>query len=367
MIDSIGLILFLMLLLRFLVVLVNFLSKPYLKPGVSILGNPKVSVLIPARNEETVLPVLLSDLIKSNYTNTEIIVCNDHSTDNTEEMLQQHELTMPGFSYFNNEPLPPGWVGKNFACHELAKRATGDYFLFLDADVRLSADAIAKAVNHFQNKQTGLLSLFPQQIMITKGEWRVVPLMNWILLSFLPLVAVRMPWFSSLSAANGQFMMFESDAYRMNQWHQKVWNNNVEDILIARKMKQGGYKITVLTGNDDVFCRMYHSGSDAINGFARNIHHYFGGSRLWLLFYGFMVFFRFPFFALFAQWSFLAASLVLLISMKVMVSVVSRQNIMNNLKLHFSQLFAFANIVLRNLKIAQTRSMEWKGRVYRAN
>ncbi len=367
MIDIIGLILFFMLLLRFLVVLVNFLSKPYLNPVLKISDNPKVSILIPVRNEETVLPVLLNDLIKSNYLNTEIIVCNDQSADNTEAILQQYELTMAGFSYFNNEPLHEGWVGKNFACHELAKRATGDYFLFLDADVRLSPDAISKAVSHIHDKRLGLLSVFPQQIMVSQGEWRVVPIMNWILLTFLPLVAVRIPWFSSLSAANGQFMMFQADAYRMNQWHQKVWNNNVEDILIARKMKQAGYRITVLTGNEDVFCRMYHSQSDAISGFARNMHHYFGGSRLWLLFYGFMVFFRLPFFALFAQWYFLGASLVLLISMKVMVSVVSRQNIMNNLKLHFSQLFAFANIVLRNLKIARTRSMEWKGRVYRAN
>ena len=123
-----GYILFVLLLLRFLVVLTNYLSKPYLPKAARLSSFPKVSILIPARNEEANLPNLLVDLQQLDYPNFEVIVCNDHSTDDTEVILQNFSSSFQQLRYFNNETLPSGWVGKNFACHQLAKQATGDYF-----------------------------------------------------------------------------------------------------------------------------------------------------------------------------------------------------------------------------------------------
>ncbi|HAH25180.1 MAG TPA: glycosyl transferase family 2, partial [Prolixibacteraceae bacterium] len=114
----------------------------------------------------------------------------------------------------------------------------------------------SKAVAYFQQKKLSLLSIFPQQKMETFSEWIIVPVMNWILQSLLPMILVSKTSFPSLSAANGQLMMFESESYLRYQWHSKVRNQNVEDIRLARMVKSEGLKMAVLLGNNDIYCRM---------------------------------------------------------------------------------------------------------------
>lgn len=366
--DAINILLWLlfgMLMLRFLVVTFNFISQPYLT-GLSVRSHQDlVSVLIPARNEAHTLPKLLSDLQNVNYPNLEIIVCNDNSTDETLDVLKKFGDCMPNLGFFTNDELPSGWVGKNYACHKLALSAKGDYLLFLDADVRIMPDSIGQAINYLHKRKLGLLSIFPQQVMESRGEWATVPIMNWILLSFLPLLAVQMRWFSSLAAGNGQFMLFDAGIYRQNLWHQKVWNKNVEDILIARNMKRLGIKIAVLTGNNDVFCRMYTSRNAAITGFSRNIHYYFGGSRFWMTSVILIMILRLPLFAIYERWWMLLVGVVFIVLMKIMVAITSNQSVLKIFVYHFSQLKALLQIGLRNLQIGKTRKIEWKGRVYR--
>lgn len=358
-----GYILFSMLALRFAVVLANRLSAPWLN-NAKPKDNPLVSVLIPARNEEHNLPKLIGDLEFSDYENIEIIVCNDQSTDGTEAVLNAYSGSTKTLRYFNNTTLPVGWIGKNYACHRLAGEAVGDYLLFLDADVRLSGDALSKALAFAQKRKLALLSVFPQQIIESAGEWETVPLMNWILLSFLPLPLVQWRWFSSLSAANGQFMLFEGASYRQNQWHQIVKDNNVEDIRIARLMKKKRLPIAVKLGNGDVLCRMYTNGHEAINGFARNINQYFGGSRVWMVFYLMMVWLRLPFFVLADQFIFFSFAFIMIIAMKALVSSASRQPIGRNLYEHGAQMISLTRIVIQNLSNFRSRQFEWKGRKY---
>jgi chlorobactene glucosyltransferase len=353
-----------MLLLRFLVVAFNFATQPYLPHPDKMVDTPRVSVLIPVRNEAQSLPKLLLDLQKIDYKNLEIIVCNDNSTDATLDVLQAYNQLLPNMFYFTNDELPKGWIGKNYACHQLSQRATGEYFLFLDADVRLQPNALTRAIQYVQKHNTTLLSIFPRQIMETRGEGVTVPIMNWILLSFLPLLSVRIPWFTSLSAANGQFMLFNADQYRKNLWHKLVWNQNVDDILIARAVKKARLKIAVLLGADEVWCRMYESKRQAVAGFSRNIHHYFGGSRFWMSAFILLSWLRLPLFAVFAQWWMLAFSMVMVLLMKCMVSKMSGQSIMGNLWNHPAQLWALVLIGIGNLGIAKSQRFEWKGRQY---
>jgi glycosyltransferase involved in cell wall biosynthesis len=363
--DIIGWLLFAMLLLRFLVVVFNSLSRLHLPVSRIETDLPMVSVLIPARDEESTLPQLLSDLKECDYINLEIIVCDDHSSDGTVEILKVYQNGHSNFSYFTNEILPEGWVGKNFACYQLANRATGKYLLFLDADVRLTPDAISKAVTYASTNRVALLSVFPQQIMVTHGEWETVPLMNWILLSMLPLKAVRFPWFSSLSAANGQFMMFDTDVYRKNQWHKMVRKYNVEDILIARLMKKSKLRIAVLTGQNDIMCRMYSGRKEAIDGFSRNIHHYFGGNRIWMIIFTLLVLFRLPALAFFQQWWLFGGAVVIIFANRLFTAIISQQSVKKNFQNYFLQITALAQLVVQNLYIAQKRKMEWKGRFYK--
>ncbi|ASB50016.1 glycosyltransferase [Alkalitalea saponilacus] len=358
-------ILFAMLFIRFLVVTINFISRPYLKQVKEPAQTPMVSVLIPARNEEKNLPKLLTDLKKTDYPNIEIIVCNDQSTDGTVQVLNGFKEQMPNLQYFTNHELPQGWIGKNFACHKLSEAAKGEFMLFLDADVRLASDTINSAIAQMQRKKLSLLSVFPQQIMETKGEFLSVPIMNWILLTLLPLLAVKIPWYSSLSAANGQFMLFQGDDYRQNQWHLKVYNQNVDDILIARLIKKAKLKTDVKLGNKDVFCRMYENKTDAINGFARNIHQYFRGKRSWMLLFTFIIWSRLPFFAANGEWEILFLSIGIIIAMKTMTANLSRQNIIQNIGYHIHHLINMTRIVLKNMRIKRNQTIEWKGRIYK--
>ena len=347
--------------LRTLVSAVNLFSRLHLpvgKPGT----HPKVSLLIPARNEEARIGRLLTGLQQLNYPDFEIIVCNDHSSDNTEEILNWFAGEDERVHWFLGEKLPEDWLGKNLACHQLAQKASGKYLIFLDADVELSEDAVSKAVACFQEKKLALLSVFPQQRMESFAERVTIPVMNWILQSLLPMIFVQKTSFPSLSAANGQFMMFEAENYRINQWHSKVRNQNVEDIRLARMIKADGLRTAVLLGNKDVFCRMYQHLNEAVAGFSRNIHEYFDGQRsvmtgFWLIVCLGPVIVWAAF-----GWPLLGLFLGLIVINRIMVAEASRQNIVSSVLLHPLQMISFTAIVLSNIYRSIKKETEWKGR-----
>jgi len=347
--------------LRTLVSLVNLLSALHL-PDKKPMTYPKVSILIPARNEEAVIGKLLSSIQKLEYPDFEVIICNDHSSDNTEEILNWVAGEDERIHWFLGEKLHDNWLGKNLACHQLAQKASGKYLIFLDADVELSPDAITKAVSFFQKKQLSLLSVFPRQRMESFSEWLTVPLMNWILQSLLPMILVQKIHFPSLSAANGQFMMFDAEIYRTNQWHSKVKNQHVEDIRIARMIKAEGFKIAVLLGNVDVYCRMYQRFDEAVVGFSRNIHEYFGGQRLIMLIFWFMVCLG-PFIVFFALGPiFLGLFVALVVVNRLMVAIACRQHGLWSVLLHPVQMISFTAIVFYNLFRRIRKETVWKGR-----
>ena len=347
--------------LRTFVSLVNLLSGLHLQDKKPVEFS-KVSLLIPARNEEAVIGRLLAGLKEINYPDFEVIVCNDHSSDNTEEILNWFAGDDERIHWFLGEKLHDDWLGKNFACHQLAQKATGKYLIFLDADVELNKNAVTKAVSFFQEKKLSLLSVFPQQKMETFSEWSIVPVMNWILQSLLPMILVQKTAFPSLSAANGQFMMFETESYLNYQWHSKVRNQNVEDIRLARMVKAEGLKMAVLLGNKDIYCRMYRSLEEAIMGFSRNIHEYFGGQRsvmtgFWLIVCLGPVIVWAAF-----DWPLLGLFLGLVVINRIMVALASRQNIVWSVLLHPLQMISFTAIVLSNIYRRIKKETEWKGR-----
>jgi len=350
--------------LRTFISLVNLLSRLHL-PDQKPASFPKISVLIPARNEEAVLGRLLDSLEKQDYPDFEVIICDDHSSDNTEEILNWIAGEDERFHWFLGEKLPSDWLGKNFACHQLAQKASGKYLIFLDADVELSSNAITKAVAFFQEKELSLLSVFPQQKMESFAEQITVPVMNWILQSLLPMILVQKTKFPSLSAANGQLMMFDAENYRTYQWHSRVRNQNVEDIRVARMMKTEGFQIAVLLGNNDVFCRMYRSFEEAVTGFSRNIHEYFGSRRIVMLAFWFIVCFG-PFIVFFATgWTFFSLFVLLVFANRLFVAAANRQNVFLSVLLHPLQMISFTAVAFYNIFSRIKKETEWKGRKIR--
>jgi chlorobactene glucosyltransferase len=186
--------------------------------------------------------------------------------------------------------------------------------------------------------------------------------MNWILQSLLPMILVSKTTFPSLSAANGQFMMFETDNYHLHQWHLKVRNQHVEDIRLARMVKSEGLKMAVLLGNKDIYCRMYHNFEEAVQGFSRNIHEYFGGNRAVML--GFWLIICTGPFIVWAVlgWQFFLLFVVLVVVNRLFVSLASGQSVLWAVLLHPLQMIGFTAIVFYNIFKRIKKETTWKGR-----
>lgn len=348
--------------IRFWVAFFNWFSQPYFVPQQSKVEQ-KISVLIPARNEALAIEGVLTSVLASEGVMLEVIVLDDHSEDETAAIVSKFVAVDYRMSLIRGEPLPGGWLGKSWACHQLAQAATGDWLVFLDADVAVTPNALQFAVATAEKKKLAGLSIFPKQQMLSLGEWLTVPLMHQLLLSLLPLRFIG--WFKSpaLAAANGQCMVLRASDYRELLWHEQVKNEIVEDIAIFRKMKKAGKKVITLSDPTGLLhCRMYRSLAQGIAGFSKNVLSGFGNSIVILLLYLFFTAYSWPLLWLLgARLELLGLGLVVL-SIRMYVSLSAGQVVWKNLLLHLPQLVIFHLIAWRSIYLRLTRNYEWKGR-----
>jgi len=352
---------FAFILLQFGVAIVNLIFSQRFPQSNSGFNN-LVSVLIPARNEEKTIANLLNDLVLHDYKNIEILVFNDQSTDKTAEIVSGFAQKDARVKLINSEGLPEGWLGKNHACHSLSKLANGRYLLFLDSDVRIGNGIIQQTCAFSEKHKLGLLSIFPRQIMVSAGEKAAVPLMHFILLTLLPLILVRKTGFSSLAAANGQFMLFNGDIYRKTFPHEKMKTDKVEDIKIARYYKKEGIKIACITGKESVSCLMYSGFSESVHGFSKNVTQFFGNSfslaiLFWLITtFGFIVVF------LALPKTIFISYIIFFILTRITVSIAAKQSVFMNIIFLIPQQLALGLFVLRAAVNQYKNQYEWKGR-----
>lgn len=348
------------LLIRVGVVLLNLIQNPALPLQIPD-QQPFVSILIPARNEAETLPHVLKQLVKLDYPQLEILILNDFSDDKTETVLQTWTRQDNRIQYINGSPLPAGWLGKNWACHQLAEQARGAYFLFIDADVAFIHDQILlNSLAAIQKENLALLSIFPDQIMDTVGEKLVVPLMHYFLLSVLPLEWIyRMP-IAIMAAANGQFMLFDGAIYRKKKWHQQVRDKIVEDILIMRKVKVNSLKGRAYTANGLIKTRMYRSYREGIQGFGKNILAGFGNRIAALLVYLSLIVGT-----LVLAWEsifILITALLAIMMIRIGTSKMANQSMIDNLLYHPFQIVNLLTISFLSIYKKISGNNQWKGR-----
>lgn len=338
---------------------INWITQPVLKIS-NQKNEEKVSILIPARNEEKNLSSLLESIKKQTYTNFEVIILDDHSQDDTYKIANSYSEKDQRFIVFKGKELEIGWLGKNWACHQLSEKANGQYLIFLDADTQVSKDLINSSITYLKNKNLKLLSLFPEQITISLGEKIVVPFINHVLLNLLVLHFIKIPYFSSLSAANGQFMLFDANNYKNNLWHKKEKGSVAEDISIIKDMKKNKFKVASLLGNNLIKCRMYTGLNECISGFEKNILLIFGNSIIFLSLY-----IIFTILNIFLVDNLRDLLLVILFSFinKIFTSLLSNQNVFLNLILHPIQNFFIIMIATKSIyKKITKKEVIWKGR-----
>ena len=253
------------------VTLFNALTAPMLKNAGTPQNCPRVSVLIPARNEEANIGACIEGFLAQKYDNFEIRVLDDQSTDRTGTIIKQFSQQHPEVRAIHGESLPSGWMGKNWACQQLRQHADGEILIFTDADNRPTPYAIANTVAYMQKFELGLLSAFPEKVTVTLAEKLVVPIVDMFVYAGLPLWLTYFSRFPSLAAASGLWIAFTREAYEQIGGHQAVSDQIVEDVELSRLAKKRGIRILTSAGTCVVSCRMYHSFSEVWSGFSKNL------------------------------------------------------------------------------------------------
>ena len=166
--------------------------------------------------------------------------------------------------------MPQGWLGKPFACQQLWGYARGEIVIFMDCDVSLAQDAVAKTVGYMMAEGLPFISVFPHQLTKTLPEKLAVPLISLVLHGLLPFPWLRRSANPDLSAASGQWLAIRADAYNRSGGHAAVRDQVLEDIELTRIVRRKGLKMDVLSGVGMIYCRMYRSHREVIEGFSKN-------------------------------------------------------------------------------------------------
>jgi glycosyltransferase involved in cell wall biosynthesis len=358
--DVVNILILISLLVFAAIALVNFLSAPRLKDSIVMQHEyPLISILIPARNEEKNIGKCLNSVMQTKYPNCEVIVYDDESIDRTADIVKQYA----DIQLIRGTKLPPGWIGKSYACDCLSKAAKGKYLLFIDADVEVTPNAIQAALQLLEAKKASMISCFPHQEMKSLGELLTIPLLHFVLLGFLPLIAVYKRPAKRYAAAIGQFILINRSAYDAIGGHAAVKDNVVDDMGIARKLKENGFiTVAALSGNL-INCRMYEKSIDAIRGFGKNLFKGFNLPKpvFFLILHAIEIVFILPIIlAVFSSAYYIHVLLIILI--RTLIARTSGQSALVNILLHVPQLVVFYCLGIYSLYKSNTHGVLWKGR-----
>jgi hypothetical protein len=241
----------------------------------------RVAVLLPVRDEATHVVACLEAVLRSADRcdgPVDVLVLDDASTDGTGALVRSLAATDPRVTVLDGAPAPPGWLGKAWACHQLAEAvpASTDVLVFVDADVVLAPQALPATVDLLRSSSLDLVCPYPRQLAMTWSERLVQPLLQWSWMSTLPLrLAERSPR-PSLAAANGQLLCIDAQAYERAGGHAAVRTQVLEDMALLRAVKRAGGRGVVADGTDLATCRMYDGWREVRDGYGKSLWSAFG-------------------------------------------------------------------------------------------
>jgi hypothetical protein len=231
---------------------------------------PAISVLIPARNEERSIVAAVESALASRGATVEVVVLDDHSTDGTRALVDAIGRRDARVRLLSAPPLPAGWCGKQHACHVLSGAARHDLLAFLDADVRLESDGLARLAGFLGTSGADLVSGVPLQETGSLLERLVIPLIHFVLLGFLPLVGMRRSRKSRYAAGCGQLFLTRREAYQAVGGHAVIRTTLHDGIRLPHAYRAAGRVTDLCDATDLARCRMYRSGGELWHGLAKN-------------------------------------------------------------------------------------------------
>src|SRR5579885_976324 len=227
---------------------ITFRDSPFLdRFEPKIHDNPKVSVILPARNEENFIEKCLSSLINQDYGNYEIIAIDDRSDDRTGEIIKKIAKDNPKVKYVLAEPKPEKWMGKNWACVEGYKKASGELLLFTDADTTHSTNTISLSVSHLLSEGLDALTVIPKMLCLDTWTKITLPVLSTFLHTRFSALRVND---SSKKTGYffGSFFIIKRETYSKVGTHEGVKSELVEDGALGKKVKELGYKMKMVRG-----------------------------------------------------------------------------------------------------------------------
>jgi chlorobactene glucosyltransferase len=250
----------------------NAVAWPKVAAGGSAapLQPARVSVLIPARNEEMNLAACLDAALAQGEIVRELLVYDDHSTDATSAIIAEYARRDARVRRLPAATLPAGWCGKTFACAQLAERAQGIWLLFLDADARLSAGAAARMISEAERRRLTLLSCWPALELGGFWERALMPLLNFVVFTLYPAPFALKRNDASLGLAHGACLLARRSTYALVGGHGAVRDQLFEDVRLAQVWRARGQASLCLDGQDIVSVRMYRSFVEIWAGFQKN-------------------------------------------------------------------------------------------------
>jgi len=257
------------------------------KPGSCPAREPArleaVSVLIPARNEAANIPAALTSVLENRGVDFEVIVLDDHSDDDTGAIVREFASRDPRVRLEFAPSLPAGWCGKQHACHVLSQRAHHPLLLFMDADVRLAPDALARMSAFMSDSPSAyrnandpappaLASGVPRQLTRSFLEKLLIPLIHFVLLGFLPIWRMRRCTHPAYGAGCGQLFIARADAYLAAGGHAAIRDSLHDGIKLPRAFRRAGFKTDLFDATGVASCRMYHNSKEVVDGLTKNAH-----------------------------------------------------------------------------------------------
>ena len=239
-------------------------------PPVAEAKLPAVSILIPARNEAAGIDAAVTNALLSRGVEIEVVVMDDGSTDGTDALVLAIAEDDPRVRLERAPVLPAGWNGKQHACWALAQTARNPILCFVDADVTLGPEVVARMAQFLEAGKNGLVSGFPQQVTRTFLEWMLLPLIHFVLLGFLPLKQMRSGTDPSFAAGCGQFIMVRKEDYFACGGHSEIKLTMHDGLLLPRLFRAAGFRTDLADITALASCRMYTSASQVWSGLAKN-------------------------------------------------------------------------------------------------
>lgn len=343
-----------------LISLFNFATARSLKPTNSTIEG-SVAILIPMRNEaDNAQGVVTSALSQSNLETLKVYALDDHSSDDTQKIL--NTIKDERFEFKVGESLPDGWLGKNFALHSLSEDRNESYLVFLDADVRLEPNAVASAISLMEKLDWDYISPYPRQIANGFLSRTVQPLLQWSWFATLPLRLIEKSKRPSTVVANGQFFIVRSAAYQASGGHIAIKNEVLDDLELARSLRRIGAHGSVVDASRVSSCEMYQKAKDLVSGYSKSQWRAFGGFfgatiAISLMFITSVL----PALMLFTLEPWAITSYLAVVATRLMAAARTK-SVMTTAPIHPFAISIWIYLIFRSITLKQLGRLEWRGR-----